>query len=629
MFSVEDATTTLCRSVVAAVAFRVKGPTEQYRCKATYSLTPQLSVSNLVMPEVNRVAAVVEEFRTVHSRFVKRFPRFFHEVMVKISRKGEFIIKVVFLNSFVEENDKYTLQEELGITVNESETVYEVWARSEDAKAFVDYLSSKVEMLVGVVAHVSLPSQQEEHLTGVKPDKTSAYIPLFKEDVITEYTPNNVPYTLFCDSFCEVNQPMEDEIYHTIVEFLDLNTNRKRGGLFSGRDVNSVYFTFKEYYSDTTTITTCPNVFEDTKRNGIACQLTRKDLLFEKLQDSVTRPASEEEQMHILITAGRHGLHPDTCKELVELSVKGKVTDVVYVSCNVESYARDMYILKEGYRTHHVRSFDFFPGTNYVMTVVHFRSLLLEPLRGNLLVLPIGVPGVGKSTFGGLLKKAFLETQNPPAPTQKQKKTTPVPQSQSFIPRTFAVIPSNVQVQYLQRDALFRECRDNGCSLRESRKRIEEEVYSRLSDGHRLFYSEEKPTRLLLYYDSTNGSAEARLKYRQSWSGRESASWLEGPSLELYFAYSDRQKLLERLQQRKDHPSFPEDAQGQDDKLKTIETVFDEMDTVEAISGSSLVRFCCDSGNTEKESLRVALLAVCAHLYFTNDIAHVLLSPEP
>ena len=76
---------------------------------------------------------------------------------------------------------------------------------------------------------------------------------------------------------------------------------------------------------------------------------------------------------NILITdPPRAGMHPDVINQLLEL----KVPNIIYVSCDSSTLARDLSLLSERYTVDGIQPVDMFPQTYHIETVV---NLTLKP----------------------------------------------------------------------------------------------------------------------------------------------------------------------------------------------------------------------------------------------------------
>lgn len=605
MSCLEELVGAVCRTINASQSLRVKGPSVGYRNKITYSLFPALVLSPLGMNQVNDLASAIDSFRRQPDLpATPMLPKsFWFEVCVKITRRSEYMVKVAFLSESVAEH---------------CPSDFDRWVDSGEKDLFVQFLQEKEPLVKCIVAHVANEPfrsredvAEEDDDAGVsgcgisdvrtvsagKPRKVDRYVPLTADavDHVVEYTPNGVPFALSADSFCEVNHMMEDAIFDASVEFLRLAPpfctteelrNKRLRAWMTGRDVNSVVSTFQGYYSEgVVCVSTCPRVLADTAKNNIDCVPSTKDNVWQHLALIADKKEKGVTDQHVLITAGRHGLHPNTVKELVRYGRGGIVDEVLYVSCNVESMIRDVYIFKEGFFIANCRTFDFFPGTKYVMTVMHLRAIPL-PQQKRLLVLPIGPPGVGKSSAAAFALKALQSGATPTTVKAARKKYHEMRKRARdgvvSIARTLDVdLAANVAVVHVERDRLFRECRDSGLSLKETRAFL----HRTLLEACRQLPGESTtdPSSATLPFavtilDSTNGSAEARELYSDHSRSRERGGGCDALSLtlEVTFAIAAAnhdeilEELLRRCKARAGHPGFPESDVAQREKIATI-----------------------------------------------------------
>ncbi|KPI85463.1 hypothetical protein ABL78_5484 [Leptomonas seymouri] len=491
-----------------------------------------------------------------------------------------------------------------------------------------------------------------------------------------------------------------------------------RRAFVCGRDVNSVVRTFSEYYCTTTVVTTCPRVYADTKMNSILhCVQCAKDQIAEPLRTfALAGGTSEDEggrensdparsnraaplrgstefpaEAHCLITAGRHGLHPSTTAALMELGAAGLLSHLIYVSCNVESLTRDLHILKETWCVAHARTFDFFPGTNYVMTVLHLQTLSAGSAEGSclggggdLLVLPVGLPGTGKSTCGRALEAFFrgmsydagsvhdtgkthaVHATLPPE-TKKAKEVRCAGSPTASVPRTLLFLRQRTfRFRHVERDQIFQE-KKSATSLRVAKQETHEALVAALgvweigandhvhNDGDVSFGCCRITPRRVLYLDSTNGSCEARKLYQSLWrassqlahrggSGGEggkrccgSAS-LRSSCVVLFFDTPGTvTELLRRVQQRGPHPSFPSAIEQQLRKLEVIASALKENENVAAVNvevendtevdaadASCWHIHASSKDNAAKETIEEVVLTVCAHLLFSSGLVSLL-----
>lgn len=661
----------IVQAVIADPTRQVSGPTSKYRCKATYSLFPRLQVSSIVSDTVNALCESVQTFKEERSSFSRSHPQFFFEVMGKENRVGEMIIKLVFINEWLTRPNetspniscagspsaKKTKLEKVVEEKQKSQvnSLWEEWLASEEPKKLVEFLVLRHPSLVGVVAHVDLIPEKSKR----KPTKSSNYVSLTPEigSTITEITPNGKNYRLSVDSFCEVNHYMESEIFKYICYILDLEKGTSqvdsvRKALFlSGRDVLAMFKSLEFFYDSTECVTTCPSVFQDAELNGMSSstRLSEKNKVYGFLRSFCH--THTDKVRHAILTSGRHGLHPSTSVELVNLATEGVLKDLIYISCNTDSLARDFHILKEGFRMHHVQVFDFFPKTPYVMSVVHWKPYTLEALRGSLLVLPIGPPGSGKSTCGKKLLDLF-RVQNAQIKVKEKAYESSKPNllvlderilSDTSVPRYFLNVETAAHICLVERDAIFKTFKEQGCSLHASKTSTHQYILSALERPH-------ASDRYIVYLDSTNGSEDARKLYKQRWvdfispcvcPSITSAAYDNSDAIptcvELFYRCKEMETLLNRVRCREGHPSFPVELDKQEEKvqniLKSLPSEGNEFLTSHMTSSthgldvkltSSFCPVINDSNSTEVETVNTTLLLITSHLYLSSAMALAL-----
>lgn len=652
-------------ALVADPARRVSGPTSKYRCKATYSLYPHLQVSPIVSDTVNSLCESVETFKRDHSVFFHRHPQFFFEVMGKENRVGDLIVKLVLINEWLPREKgerpkscfcnspsaKKTKVESLTEEQLEEQpkSIWEEWISSEEPEKLLNFLLQRHPSLVAVVAHVDIIPAQGRR----KPTKSSNYVSLThdKSSKIREVTTNGKVYSLSVDSFCEVNQYMESKIFEYICSILDLNCapemDVKRALFLSGRDILAMFKSLESFYDTTECVTTCPSVFRDAEENGMSfcTELAEKNNVCTFLRSFCE--SNSHKIKHAILTSGRHGLHPSTSVELVNLAEEGALTDLIYISCNIDSLARDFHIFKEGFRMHSAQVFDFFPETLYVMTVVHWKPYALEALKGSLLTLPIGPPGSGKSTIGKKILEV-LQVENPHIKVNKGIRSTSNVlvlneriASDTSVPRSFLNVETTFKISVIERDVLFKSFKEQGCSLHVSKTKTHESLLDALAQGG--------SDRSILYLDSTNGSEDARKLYKGKWiePSVPSPCSLFGPHslinnsdpeipgcLELLFVCKDVETLLKRVQGRGYHPSFPDELEKQEKKICNIIAAlqvngdgkspleglcFTQMLNPQISSSFCAIKNC--NNTTKNETVGISLFIILSHLYLSSSLA--------
>jgi hypothetical protein len=305
----------------------------------------------------------------------------------------------------------------------------------------------------------------------------------------------------------------------------------------------------------------------------------------------------------VLVTAGRHGLHESTALALNRQARDHQlVRNVVYVSCNVVSMAKDVATLREAFMVRDFESYDFFPGSDYTMTMLHLvpRRWRLSPHTEGIprplqrthrvLVLPVGLPGSGKSSvgtylaqvFGGARSSGSLRRSETPSKTASTKQRTP---PATAVSRAMPQHATTLTCRHIERDSIFAALRDASCGLNKARALTHERMMTALGDADACNSGSCSD---VLYLDSTNGSAEARALYATAFaaaagaagddtvvSDQPCAASMDGPSvLVLVFQggtdAAEVGALVTRALARTGHPAFPTTEEAATEKITNV-----------------------------------------------------------
>eukprot|EP01064_Diplonema_japonicum_P021460 TRINITY_DN31000_c0_g1_i1.p1 TRINITY_DN31000_c0_g1~~TRINITY_DN31000_c0_g1_i1.p1 ORF type:complete len:592 (+),score=64.31 TRINITY_DN31000_c0_g1_i1:57-1778(+) len=351
-----------------------KGEETAYRNKVTYSIKKgEVKTSPLAVKECNNLCMRLCKWIQAASPISIDY---WHEVSVKCSRKGMFMVKFLIVCS--------------------------------KAK-LADFIDTEVQQLVHDLMDCGIECMALQHSESkVKPKKDDAYI-IVHGKWLTEKTPWGDEYLISPDTFSEVNHDMENKLWAFMHALLE--ANRARDLLLMGRDSNAVFASMPHKMSscikNIVCLPHCPRVFEDLTKNY---ERTVKANLHVDQTVTLKRVASKwdytrelcnlksEREMVVLVNSGRGGLAKETAMSLYNMK---QVQQIIYVSCNERTCYQDAEVLLTGADAFYInsyKSYDFMPGTEYRMQVFDFRREM------RCAIIPIGPPGSGKSTFAAILK---------------------------------------------------------------------------------------------------------------------------------------------------------------------------------------------------------------------------------
>lgn len=500
-----------------------------------------------------------------------------------------------------------------------------------DATVGGEYIPIPVSSLSSLPATTAVAAGATAAVSSQQQEQQSAAL-----SHLTDLTPNNIPLRISVDAFTEVNPEVEVHLFDTVREFLGLRERTHESTdddsllpvslvpVFYGRDCNIQYLSHSMCYhakrSGAVLATQCTRAAQDAMKEmklPVTFLNLGKDAVGSAIFQAVSAIAQQQHQQHphanstdgkrnsrVLVdfhlTAGRHGLHPNLAASLIHnISC---INNLLMTSCNVDSLTKDLHILRLHFSVCAVRSFDFFPGTRYRMTMV-----LLRPHQvRRLVVLPIGPPGANKSSCCRAAQRAFeddaVNDSNDDDDCENAKRAQKSQNIKKSTARGAAVVQNvrgmrrqreNIAVRIFERDHLYAERRNAGASLAATKSELHESLMQFLSGGG----NHNNGGNLVIdIVDSTNGSREQRAEYcrrveqasssssrviaiffdatnlaqqRPQQGGRDNdddaiCSSLPNPTASIVEA------LLQRCSARVGHPAFPSER---DEARKKIESI--------------------------------------------------------
>ncbi len=173
-----------------------------------------------------------------------------------------------------------------------------------------------------------------------------------------------IRYEMHPDGFYQVNDEIKNKIYQKAKDLLRLQEADFVVDAFSGGGVLSALM-YGDY--DLYGIEIVPEAVKDAeilkRKNG----LTRWTNLCGDVKTELPRLLKEKAGNGVLIVdPPRKGLHPETAQFLCQ----SQIGQIVYISCDSATLARDVKILSDAYEITYLQPYDMFPQTKHVETLV-------------------------------------------------------------------------------------------------------------------------------------------------------------------------------------------------------------------------------------------------------------------
>ena len=189
-----------------------------------------------------------------------------------------------------------------------------------------------------------------------------------------EGTHLGVKYRLRPNSFFQVNDGVKDAIYLKVKELLDLSHTEVLVDCFSGVGILTNILASNSY--DTYAIEIEPSAVEDANE---MVELNNSPRVTNICGDvTVELPkivaSNSGKRLSLVVDPPRKGLGESICNTLLQANVD----NVVYISCDSATLARDLSLLSNKYSVTYVEPYDMFPNTDQVETVA-----LLERRQDN------------------------------------------------------------------------------------------------------------------------------------------------------------------------------------------------------------------------------------------------------
>ena len=177
------------------------------------------------------------------------------------------------------------------------------------------------------------------------------------------------PYRFTIDpkAFFQTNTAQAEALYSVVAKFADLQNADVVYDLYCG--VGTLTLFLSKYASKIVGIELVDEAIKNARinasKNGVKHAFFVKGDIRDTFNDSLIQKFGHP---NILITdPPRAGMHPDVINQLLEL----KVPNIIYISCDSSTLARDLSLLSERYTVDGIQPVDMFPQTYHIETVVN------------------------------------------------------------------------------------------------------------------------------------------------------------------------------------------------------------------------------------------------------------------
>jgi 23S rRNA (uracil1939-C5)-methyltransferase len=233
----------------------------------------------------------------------------------------------------------------------------------EITKPLIKSLSSKFPDVTSIVNNIT--NSKGDHSIGEREEL------LYGTSVIHD-TLGGLNYEISANAFFQTNTKGAEQLYNTVVEFANLKSDMVVWDFYSGAGSISLYIAdkVKQVIGFEVVKDAVKNAKMNAKRNNVPhCEffVANLDTFLQTNQDLI---AKLDQPDLAIVDPPRAGLNPKFVKQLILL----KTPNIVYVSCNPTTQARDIMLLTEaGYVVEKIQPVDMFPHTAHIETVAKLK----------------------------------------------------------------------------------------------------------------------------------------------------------------------------------------------------------------------------------------------------------------
>lgn len=170
------------------------------------------------------------------------------------------------------------------------------------------------------------------------------------------------------DSFFQVNTIQTKKLYNVVEEFLKLDSDKIIVDAYSG--IGTIALSLDNNYKKIYGIESNTSAVADSKYNAKINGLKNCTFINGDVKDILPDLINKGEKPDsIIFDPPRSGLDQSILKTIIN----NKIDQIIYVSCNPTTLARDLKRLKEQYKIIKIQPVDMFPHTYHIETVVKLR----------------------------------------------------------------------------------------------------------------------------------------------------------------------------------------------------------------------------------------------------------------
>lgn len=179
-------------------------------------------------------------------------------------------------------------------------------------------------------------------------------------------TIGHLNYAISPGSFFQVNPVQTKVLYDLVKERIPLSGTEMVLDLYCGAGTIGLYLAAEA--KEVIGVETFAAAVEDARYNAELNEIKNAEFIVGKAEEQLPKLIKKHKRIDgVVLDPPRKGCEPS----VLEALVKAKIPQIVYVSCNPSTLARDLsYLEQNGYKIGQVQPVDMFPWTRHVECVV-------------------------------------------------------------------------------------------------------------------------------------------------------------------------------------------------------------------------------------------------------------------
>ena len=180
---------------------------------------------------------------------------------------------------------------------------------------------------------------------------------------------NKITYAIGPKSFFQTNSVQAERLYNAALYCLEIDSKNLVYDLYTG--IGSIALQIAQRVDRVIGIEAIPEAIDDALMNAELNNIHNCTFIAEKVEDALTSGFFETHgKPDIVITdPPRAGMHKDVVMDLLNAQPK----QILYISCNPATQARDVGLLAEKYNLVSSQAVDMFPQTYHIENIAYLK----------------------------------------------------------------------------------------------------------------------------------------------------------------------------------------------------------------------------------------------------------------